>query len=321
MSDIPLLRAPTPDNPSSVSAASPSGPAALPNSTFTAPTNPKPFTPAPTDESASAYLKSLLDQYGLGSEADWANQELIAGHSPEMILQELYQRPAFKARFPSIDARRRAGLNPMSVAEIISWERQARDLLHAAGLPPGFYDSQDALQDFIGKGVSISELSNRIQLAAQDYFNADPTVTAQLDQLYGLTPGHHIAFFLDPTTALPLIERDFTAAQLSAAAIHSSFGGLSRTEAEGLVGLGTNPDQALRGFSQLAQSAPLFTPLPGEPADAITRAQQIAATFYQDASALTAIQRRQMLRLAPYQASTQFAASQGGVVGLGSNVT
>lgn len=311
------LRAPTADDRSSTTTTSPFGtPAPAPTPSATPGSGGPNLSPSQQD--GYAYLQRLLDSYGLGSLAGWAHERLVAGDSPEMIRQQLYDRPEFKARFPVIEARRQAGLPPMSVDEILAYEKEAKRIFHRAGLPLGFYDSTPQLQQFMSDDVSLAELSTRIQLATQDYFSTDIQTREELSRLYNLTPGQHLAYILDPDTAIPLIERQWTAAKLSATARRATFGGLSVQEAESLAGLGVTEGQAAAGFGSLASSQPLFSGLPGEAPDRdISRAEQIGAAFMSDAAAQERIRRRQQQRTASYRGGGGFAASQAGLVGLG----
>ena len=313
------LSTPTAENPSWIHTTSPFGNPAPPSAPVTTPGSSSPSSSlSPVQQDGLAYLQALLNNYGLGSLSGWAHDRLVAGDSPEMIRQQLYDRPEFKARFPVIEARRNAGLPPMSVDEILSYEKEAKRLFHRAGLPLGFYDSTAQLQQFMSDDVSLAELSTRIQLATQDYFSTDVQTREELSRLYGLTPGQHLAYILDADVAIPLIERQWTAAKLSATSIRSTYGSLSATEAESLAGLGVTEGQAAQGFGSLASSRPLFSALPGEAASTdISRAEQIGAAFMSDAAAQERIRRRQALRTSSYRGGGGFAASQAGLVGLG----
>jgi hypothetical protein len=316
----PLLRAPTPDDPSSVYyppaptvAGSPYESTA--RNLFGAPSATGTGLSA-SQSDAYAYLQSLLASYGLSSLSSWAYDQVIAGNSPTMVVQLLQERPEFKQRFPAIEARRKAGLPPISVAQILNYEDTAIGLFRSAGIPVGFYDSPEELQSFISNDVSLSELSTRIQLASQDYFATDPDIRGELSRLYGITPGEQIAMFLDDKTALPLIERRFTSAQLSATAIQTGFGGLTQSEAEGLAGLNVSTDAAARGFQTLGMESELFAPLPGEIGSNVTRDQQLAAQFYGNTAATQKIERTRDTRLAQFRAGGDIYATQQGVVGL-----
>lgn len=278
-------------------------------------------TPEQTD--AQAYIASFLREYGLESLSDWAWQRIIAGDSPTIIVQELYKRPEFRSRFPAYFARRDRGLAPMSPAQIVDYENRARQLFRQYGIPEGFWDTTEELQEFITNDLSLAELNDRIQLAAQIYFDTDQTAREELHRLYGIsmTPGQEIAFILDEAKALPLIQRQVTAAAISATSRRTTYGPLSAAEAEDLYSLGVTPQQAAQGFSSLATQRELFAPLPGEEfaAGTISRAEQLAAQFGSNTVAQERIIRAAERRVAAFRGRTQFVESREGVLGLGTS--
>lgn len=314
----PILRAPTPDDPSSVYQPPTPTVAGTPfESTATNLFGQSTGTElSASQQDAYAYLSSLLSSYGLSSLSGWAYDQIVAGNSPTMVVQLLQERPEFKQRFPSIEARRKAGLPPVSVAQILDYEDRAIQLFRAAGIPPGFYDSPDELQDFLVKDVSLSELSTRIQLAAQSFYATDPNVRGELYRLYGVTPGEQIAMFLDEDVALPLIERRFTSAQLSATAIQTGFGGLTQLEAEGLAGLNVSTEAAARGFTTVGLQSELYVPLPGEIAATISRDEQLAAQFFGNVPAQQRVERTREGRIAQFKGGGDVYTTQRGIEGL-----
>ena len=101
-------------------------------------------TAAPISQDALARLTQILNQYGLGSLTTWALEKLRQGASEAQILIELYDQPAFKQRFPAIDARKQNGLTPISPAEILEYEQRVNQLLRMAGLGTMFGGSVNA---------------------------------------------------------------------------------------------------------------------------------------------------------------------------------
>lgn len=326
---VPILRAPTPDDLSSVHypTTAPSGissptPTSTPQYTPPLPANtPTSATPTSSQNNAYAYLQSVLRLYGLDSLSSWAWDQIIAGNSPEMTVQLLYERPEFRQRFPAIEARRLKGLPPISVNQILDYEQNVRELHHQWGFMPGFNDSAEAIQTRLADDVSIQEYAERIQLAAQDYFSLDPISSQELRRLYpvlnGLSPVQMVQYIMDSGTALPLIRNQISASALSAASVRSTYGQLTAQEAESLAGIGVNPGQAQSTFSSLAQSHELFTPLPGEQADLIARGEQIRAGFFGDAVAQTRLANRAGSRIAQFRGGGKYAGGTRGLTGLG----
>jgi hypothetical protein len=263
------------------------------------------------NQNALTDLKSVLNTYGLGDMADWAWGEIVAGKSEQQVLLDLMKTPQFKARFPAIDARAKAGLPPISPGDYVNYENQATQMMRAAGLPSGFWDSPADFTHLLSSDVSISELSQRLNLASQAAYQVPADVRASLARDYGVGPGQLAAFFLDDKTALPLIQRDFTAAQIGGAAYRTGYGS-TKTEDERLTDLGVNPGQAQQGFNQLTLQRQLFSSLPGENTTGISRDDQLGATFAGDAAAQQKVVRRAQERVAVFSQGGGFTQSQDG---------
>lgn len=274
----------------------------------------------PEQQDAVAYLNELLSSYGLGELSNWAYEQVIAGNSPAMVRQLLWEQPAFKRRFKVIFDRRDRGLPPISVDEVLDYERSARQLFQAAGLPSGFYDSPDDFYSFLVNDVSLSELNSRVEIARDYVYRSDPTVRQEARRLYGLTEGQEIAYVLDRSRALPLIQSQFLAAQNAGASLRSGYGQLNRTEAERLAALGIDPNRAEQGFGALVASRQLFQALPGleEAEDDITREDQLGAAFGGDAIARERLARRGEERVAQFRGGGQYVTDKEGFAGLGS---
>jgi hypothetical protein len=280
--------------------------------------NAVPSTQATTqaDRDALALIKSTLLMYGLPeSLADWAWSEIVSGKGNSEILLDLRNRPEFKAEFPEIDELARKNLTPMSPGDIVAYRQRAREMMRAAGLPEGFYDSKDDFSKFIANGVSASELANRIQAAQNAAYNAPAEVRDTLAE-WGLGHGDLTAFWLDPDKAQPMLERKYAAAQIAGAGKRTGYGSLDEATATDLAQIGVTADQAQAGFDTLASSRELFTPLDGGE-DAITKDEQLAATFRGNAAAQERISRRAAKRRAVFAAGGGFAEGNRGVVGLG----
>lgn len=278
-------------------------------------------TPGPTQQQQDAFaiVRGLLDQYGLGSLSDWAWNLILTGASPVQVEVELRQRPEYRARFPGIAEREKAGLPPISAAEYVAYENSAVSLFRSAGLPSGFYDEPSDIGRFIGRNVSLAELSARVQEGLVAAQQAPREVRDELSRLFGVGEGTLAAFFLDPDKALPAIRRQFAASQIGGASRRAGFGLLAGGEAERLAELGVSEAQAQEGFGQLAGAQELFRPLPGqEGAEGIIgREQQLGAAFGGDTAAQEAIRRRGRRRRAEFEGGGSFAAGQRGVIGLG----
>lgn len=237
-------------------------------------------TPAQDD----AY-KLILDQftrYGLSSLAPKIMEFLRKGYSTDRVALELQDTAEFKQRFAGNDARRKAGLPVLSPAEYLSTEDSYRQIMSAAGVPKGFYDSPSDFAGFIGNGVSPAEIQSRVS-AATDLINRNnPQDLAYFKKFY--TTGDMVAFALDPKKAAPLVGKAFQAAQVGGAAMGQGIG-IDRATAESLAGLGIDGNTANQGFSQIAADAATAAKLSATYGLRYGQADQIDDVFRNDAAA------------------------------------
>lgn len=276
-------------------------------------------TPTATaDTPAKAQLKLALESWGLGDLVDWAWQQLTSGASNEQVMLSLREQPAYKTRFAGNEARKAQGLQPLSEAQYLAYETQARQMMRAAGLPTELFDKPDDFARYIANDVSVAELSERVQIAST-YAANDPTVSAsqraEMQRLYGV--GGLAAYYLDPGRALPALQRQVAAAESAAVAKAAGFGSLDRLQAEKVGELSASVQQTQQAFAQLVRQRELMTALPGElGVDGITADEQINATLGGDAMQAERISRRARKRQA------DFSAAQGDYqVGLGRSTT
>lgn len=270
----------------------------------------------PGQENAKDYMNDTLRQYGLDGLSDWAWNEIQAGNSTDRVLQDLRKTDQYQQRFKGMALRQAAGLPAISEGQYIQYETAVRQMMRAAGLPSDFYDSPNDFANFIGKDVSISEMQSRINDGYLAASNASTEVKQQLQSLYGVSQGQLAAYFLDPDKALPLIQRQWAAAQDSGAAVQAGYGALNQTEAERLASLGVSGTQAAQGFSTLVGSQQLFQNLPGETGDLISRQQQQDAMFANNATDRQLIVKRGEQRVSEGSGASAFALGNQGVTSL-----
>jgi hypothetical protein len=209
----------------------------------------------------------------------------------------------------------------MTEAQILSYKDYAIGVAQQAGLPPGFI-SDNELTTLMGHDVSTSELDARITTAYTAALKAPPDVINQLSQYAGISanvPGTLAAYYLDPTRALPLLQQQFTAAQIGANATRTGWGSLSGDQATRLAQLGVTDATAKTGFTDLAKQAQLFNALPGTGEAGISQEIQLGAEFGGNAQNQQQIQRQAQQREAVFQGNYHFAETQNrGITGLGS---
>lgn len=222
-----------------------------------------------------------------------------------------------------MEERKRRGFAAISESDYISWENSAAQLMREAGLPAGFYDDPTDFANWIGRNVSLRELSARVDDGYRKATQGPSETIGELQRLYGVSQGQLAAFFLDPDKALPLIQKQYMAAQEAAAARRTGFGQLDQTQAERLASLGIDPEGAQATFSQLAGLKEVASVLPGERQDTgLSMDEQLRAGFEQDQVALDRLNRKGAGRKAMFDDSGQvLTAPNDGILGLGTAQT
>ncbi len=298
---------------------------------YTGPSNPAPTaTAAPTatgptvaQQSARSIVDGFLADYGLSGLGAWAWDRLLGGASVEQIKLEMHDRPEYIARFPALAELRKQGRG-VTEAEYIGVENAMKDVMHAFGLPAGFYDSPDDFSRLIGGNVSPTELKDRVQ-AYSSVVLGDQVRLSELQRLYqdeGIPRSAEsdlLAYYLDPSKGATVINEQIEAATFAAASARSGFGSLSKAQAEEF---GSRRDvsaqEAERGFGALYQSRELFGALPGQGETDISQNTQLGAAFGGSAVDQETIEKRRRERVAAGSGGGGFTAGQRGVSGLGS---
>lgn len=266
---------------------------------------------------AQAIVATTLRSYGLDSLTDWANEQIAAGATADQINLELYDPQSTPGKvvnqlYPEIQIGK-ANRNLVSISQAVTYRKTAAEYAHAAGFPVGILD----FGQLIGGGVSLDEVQSRLH----DYYavamQQNPDVYGELQNLYGLSKEQIAAHALDPALTTDHLLAQLDAGKIGAAGVRTGFGQLGVADAEQLAGQGISAAQAQQGFTDLTAQRPLFTPLPGEGGDAVSRAQQLAGEFGGDAAAQRQTATIRARRQAAFKGSGGFGASQSGVGGLG----
>jgi hypothetical protein len=207
-------------------------------------------------ESAWAVIKGTFDRYGLGDLVDSLKGIIIEGASEAEMLLKLRDTPAYKERFSANDLRIQNGLRALSEADYIDLEDSYANLMRKYGLPAwyteqGKYGKQGALEQFIANDVSPVELEDRIQIAVNRVQNGPKEVLDTLKKFYpGINNGDVLAYILDPKKALPVLQRQVTAAEIGGEATRYGLNAELQT-ADTLAGLGVNQQQARSGYQAI----------------------------------------------------------------------
>lgn len=266
---------------------------------------------------ALARLSGLLQGYGLSGMLEWVKSKLIAGASEAEIQLELYEQDAFKARFPVIEARRKAELNPVSVAEVLEYETRGRELLRRAGITQESFMTTDYLQGLMTNDVSLAEVQDRLNDGLLRVQSAPPEVRTYFGNIFGTNSDVAMAqLFLDPDKAVPELEK--MASTAIAGGIGQRFGiNIAEGIAREIADTGVSDGAIWQGFSQLDSMRTLFDETISEGTDLTVEGEGIDAIFNTGAGGQAAIERRLQTRSAAFKGGGNAAATDRGAVGLG----
>lgn len=166
--------------------------------------------------------------------AEFISGQIMNDVSAEDTLIKLYDQPAYKARFPGMEALRKKN-RTITEDAYIKAENTMVETLRFFDLPAGFYDNRDMLGKIIGNEVSPKELQDRAQ-AAQDLAKAtNPEIRTALKNFYNIGEGEITAYMLNGDLAAPLLLKQARAAEIAGLAKTAGFSAFTSTEAQGLA--------------------------------------------------------------------------------------
>jgi hypothetical protein len=262
---------------------------------------------------ASDKLINLFKAQGIEDVAfaTFITNNIINDVSEAQTLIDIYDQPAYKLRFPGMDALRKKN-RTIDEKTYIGLENQIVQTLKFFDLPKGFYDDRATLGKMIGNEVSPKEVQDRAQLAQDIARAADPNVRKALMDFYKVGEGGITAYFLNSDAALPLLEKSAKTAEIAGIGKTYGFNEFGMEEAE-LLGVKDT-------YAKLSQS---------DMTKAFGRAAQLAATQsrlaylekgkYSDREALAAtIEGDQQAILASEKRAQREQARFGGSSGLSS---
>lgn len=236
--------------------------------------------------------------------ADWMVNLIQEGVAPDEAEARLYDHPEFRVRFKPIFDRRAAGQPSITPAEILAWERNVSSMMTAAGMPRQFYDHWTDFQPLITAGWNPQQVGARIEEAFIRVQQSPRPVREAFTELFGPSGDVALAAFtLDPTKALPALQREVATAEVAGAGTTFGFN-LNRRQATEIAEAGFDFGTALERFQGLEEIDPLLRETVGETArgEDITFDEGAAAVFgLQGAGeAVSQIRRREEERQAEF---------------------
>lgn len=177
---------------------------------------------AVSKESAYDYLVTELTNVGLESLAQALLDIITEQKVPTtLISSELQKLPAYTTRFPANEARKKAGLRPLTPAEYFQKEEDYRELMQNYGLPSKYYLKSDPLASqpmfdkLISGNVDSVTLEKRLLQGIDEIQNKPSEYLKAIQDYYPeVERGDILAYVLDPKNALSDIKSKVAAAQI-----------------------------------------------------------------------------------------------------------
>ncbi|HEY6021767.1 MAG TPA: hypothetical protein VIY48_18415 [Candidatus Paceibacterota bacterium] len=236
------------------------------------------------DRDAYVALNNLFEGYGLGSLAPKIYDYIKNGYSADTISILLQQTSEYKQRFAGNEARKAVGLPVLTPSEYLATEASYRQIMQSAGLPSGFYDQPSDFTTWIGKNVSPTEIQSRVDLATQATTLSNPSYRQALNQM-GISNSQLTAYFLDPTRALPSLQKSAATAAIGAEALTQGLT-FDTGYAQLLATSGVTQQQAQQGYSTIADTIKKYQSLAQVYGGDYTQRTGEQATFEGNAAAI-----------------------------------
>ena len=170
-------------------------------------------------QGARAFLRGLLEQYGLGSLAGRIN-ELVGETTNELVIaQRLRETQEYKDRFKGLLNLQQRGIPDIrNEADYLRLESQYRGVFREAGLrdylgTSGTQSEYDAIARIVGDfSLSVNEVRDRVTDAQRVVAETPQEVRDSLQRFYGIDPTLLTQYVLDPENTTTEIQRRANAA-------------------------------------------------------------------------------------------------------------
>jgi len=210
--------------------------------------------------SVYATMAERFNKYGLTGLASKIKELAMKGATEATITLELMDTQEYQQRFAANADRLKKGLAALTPAEYVNVEDSYRQVLRAYGLKQ--FDNDAYVKQFIANDMSPTELSNRVVTAVQRVQNADPAISKQLRDYYGVGQQDLVAYVLDPEQQFQKIQRQVAASEIGVAAGRQGLtAGVS--VAEQLAAQGVTQAEAQKGYATIADILPTAEKLSG----------------------------------------------------------
>jgi len=275
-------------------------------------------------QSAKDIVNQFLLESGMGELSNDVWSQWTAGTSAPQIIDYVRKTPQYAARFPAMAALNKAGRN-ISEAAYIAKEQADIDLMKQYDIPLSVYGTTAYLGSLIENNVTYNDLNSRLIAVRDTVKSYDPSILKYAQDTFGLSEGDLMGWALDPVKTLPAIQQKAEAFKIGGAALAAGYNAqsankeLTQEQANALAAAGITQQQAQQGFTNLGQMGQYQQALPGEATAPLTEQQLINAQFGLNAPDVEALKIAKQKKLSEFEQGGNFAATQAGIVGLGTS--
>lgn len=188
----------------------------------------------------------------ISSLASFIESQILNDIPMNEITMNLRDTEPYKQRFAGNEARKLAGLQPLTEEQYLAQEAQYTNLLRANGLSE--LANRNTYAQLISGDVSAVELEQRVVNVYDRIRYADPDLKKELDRMrqFNITDKDVLKAMLTGEEGSRQLERKIALAELNAEA--TSRGLTSTMGAEDLLARGVNRQQASQGFEAVKQA-------------------------------------------------------------------
>ena len=306
---------------------------------------------------ASANLKNssyqTLDQWlqsvDLGAIAPevykWTMQDNIT--NPKELMNMVRNTSQYKSTFSGLIAQQaeaaKNGTKPLTESTYLTLVNSYQATAQAAGLPAGFLTTPDPktgkrpIANLVAGNVSASEFSQRIAMGYQAVNALPQNIQQQFMQQHNIGQGGLVAYFLNPTAAAPVLERQALSANLQNTAQAAGLQQFSSDQAAqlgemvrvaGVTGAASDPysqftlGKAQQALQTAARDVSLTKAAPGAAAPTVDTNTLIGSQIAgfggtSQPAAQQAVALAEQAAVAPFEKGGGYSETAKGVTGLG----
>jgi len=203
------------------------------------------------------WLDELADIYTLLTDL------VLNAVPPELMAAYVRDTDTYKARFPGMATRLKAGLPAITEADYLDVESSYQTIFRSWEVYDSLFSSRAQFRawaaDRIGSDWSAAELSRRIDSGWASVVDNRPQIAEAFQDYYGVVPSDTslLLYFLDPERGFQQMEKEVATAIVGGEALAYGLN-VSRTRAELFAAEGVDQEMARQGYADIAREAPLL---------------------------------------------------------------